>query len=89
MAKTALVTARVEPATKQQLRRMATRSGQSESALATVAVEHYVAALSWQADLIARRLMDAKSGGAVVPHAKVKAWMKSWGRAGELPKPRR
>ncbi len=39
-----------------------------------------------------RRALDAAeaeiAAGNFVPHADVKRWVKSWGKAGELPRPR-
>jgi RHH-type rel operon transcriptional repressor/antitoxin RelB len=91
MAKTVIVTARVEPDVKDRLRAIAASTQRSESFLAKEAIEAYVTSNEWQVTLIKKRLSQAKTGGATVPHEEVEAWMKSWGgkRERARPKPRR
>jgi len=88
VAKTALVTTRVEPATKKKLRAIAESTQRSESFLAKEAIEAYVETNEWQVALIKERLAEAKKGGPTVPHEEVVAWMKSWGTKRPLPKPK-
>ena len=88
MAKTVLVTARVEPDVKKKLRAIAESTQRSESFLAKEAIEAYVETNEWQVALIKERLAEAKKGGPTVPHEQVEAWMKSWGATRELPRPK-
>lgn len=88
MAKTALVTARVDPGVKKKLKALAESTQRSESFLAKEAIEAYVELNDWQVSLIKDRLAEAKKGGPTVPHDEVDAWMKSWGSKNELPRPK-
>jgi len=88
MAKTVLVTTRVEPAVKKKLRAIAASTKRSESFLANEAIEAFVSENAWQVELIKERLDAAKRGAPNVPFDRVKEWMESWGTGRELAKPK-
>jgi predicted transcriptional regulator len=88
MAKTVLVTARVEPAMKKKLQAIAESTQRSESFLAKEAIEAYVEMNEWQVALIKERLEAAKAGAPSVPFEEVKAWLESLGTKKPLPRPK-
>ncbi|MBL8704881.1 MAG: ribbon-helix-helix protein, CopG family [Rhodospirillales bacterium] len=84
MAKTALVTARVDPAVKKKLQALAESTQRSESFLAKEAIEAYVEANNWQVALIKDRLAeamaDAKAGKRGIPVSEMEAWASTLAR---------
>ena len=66
MAKTALVTARVDPVVKQKLQALAESTQRSESFLAKEAIEAYVETNDWQVALI-KDLLTATSFRTTCP----------------------
>ncbi len=84
MAKTALVTARVDPDVKKKLKALAESTQRSESFLAKEAIEAYVETNDWQVALIKDRLAeaiaDAKAGKRGIPVDEMEAWAKALGR---------
>jgi len=71
-----------------QLEQLAKRTQMSKSSLATQALSTYLEVADWQVEHIRKAVEAAKSGEPGVPHGKVKAWVKSWGKDNELPKPK-
>jgi predicted transcriptional regulator len=71
-----------------QLEQLAERTRMSKSSLATQALSTYLEVADWHVEHIRKSMEAAKSGAPGVPHAKVKAWVKSWGTDKELPKPK-
>lgn len=81
MAKTALVTARVDPSVKKKLKALAENTQRSESFLAKEAIEAYVEMNDWQVALIKERLAeaeaDAKAGKRGIPVDDMETWARS------------
>jgi predicted transcriptional regulator len=81
------VTLEVPAEIDEQLERLAQRTQQSKSSLATQALSTYLEVADWQIEHIRKALASFEAGEPGVPHEKVKAWVDSWGAGNELPKP--
>ncbi len=81
-------TVRVEPAVKKRLEKLAKSTGRSRSFLAAEALNEYLDVNEWQVAGIEKAMasLDRHEG---IPHEQVKAWVKSWGRKRERPRPKR
>jgi predicted transcriptional regulator len=83
MASTTL-SIRVDSRQKKRLEALAKSTGRSRSYLAADAIAAYLVVNEWQVAGIERAIASLDAGGGV-PHADVKAWVKSW-KASGLPK---
>jgi len=84
----ATFTVRVESTVKKRLEKLAKSTGRSRSFLAAEALNEYLDVNEWQVRGV-RKAMASLDQGEGVPHEQVKAWVKSWGRKGERPVPKR
>ncbi len=85
--RSATLSIRLKPSTKQRLARLARASGRSSNFLISDAVESYVAD---QERLRAETRQAARQvkSGHYVKHEDMKAWLLSWGTDHELPPPK-
>jgi predicted transcriptional regulator len=88
MTKTAMMTIRLTPETSKKLEALARNTRRSKSYLATEAIEKYVDVNAWQVDRIKAALGEDEQSGLGVPHEEVMRWVKSWGTARALPRPK-
>jgi len=88
MARNAAVTTRVSAKTKSRLGALARATSRSEAFLAAEAIEAYIETNAWQVAEIRRGLAEAKAGTPGIPHEEVEAWVRSWGKRNELPRPK-
>lgn len=84
----ATFTVRVEKVAKKRLEKLAKNTGRSRSFLAAEAIGEYLDVNEWQVAGIKRAIASLDRGEGV-PHARVKEWVASWGRADERPLPKR
>lgn len=87
MPKSAMMTIRLAPETREKLDALARDTKRSRSYLASEAIESFVNLNAWQVAHIKQALAEDEQGGPGVPHDEVVAWMESWGTDPELPKP--
>lgn len=78
---------RLDSETKKRLDALSKRSKRSKSFLAAEAITAFVDSEEWQLGEIHQGIEDLDSGRSV-GHEKVSAWLKSWGKAGEIKAPR-
>jgi len=78
---------RLDPETKQRLDVLARQSKRSKSFLAAEAISAYVAQEEWQLGEI-HAAIDELDSGKSVSHEKTEAWLRSWGKKGEIKAPR-
>jgi predicted transcriptional regulator len=52
------------------------------------ALAAYLAEQEWQIAAIRVAVEEADAGAVAIPHEAVAAWLRSWGTANELPRPR-
>jgi predicted transcriptional regulator len=85
--RSAALSVRLKPKTKQRLAKLAKASGRSSNFLISDAVESYVAD---QERLLAevRQASRQVNSGHYIKHEDMKAWLLSWGTDHELPPPK-
>ena len=85
--RSAALSVRLKPKTKQRLAKLAKASGRSSNFLISDAVESYVAD---QERLLAevRQASRQVNSGHYIKHEDMKAWLLSWGTNHELPPPK-
>jgi len=86
MAQSSTMTVRLNPAVKKQLERLARTTGRTKSYLAAEAIKAYLENEAWQIAAIEEGIKSADAG-QFVEHAKVKAWLESWGSEHEREPP--
>lgn len=67
---------------------LAAQTGRSVDALASDAVATFLSNEDWQVAAIREAVEEADAGAVPVDHARVVAWLESWGTGDELPRPR-
>jgi predicted transcriptional regulator len=85
--RSATLSIRLRPKTKQRLAKLAKVSGRSSNFLISDAVESYVADQERMLAEIRQADRQVKSGH-YIKHEDMKAWLLSWGTARELPPPK-
>jgi len=70
-----------------ELDRLAKAVDRSRAWLGEEALRQYVEVQRWHLREISGGIADLKAG-RVVPHAKMEAWLESWGKPGEKKPPR-
>jgi predicted transcriptional regulator len=85
--RSATLSIRLKPSTKQRLARLARASGRSSNFLISDAVESYVADQERVRAETRQAARQVKSGH-YIPHKAMKAWLLSWGTRRELPPPK-
>ena len=85
--RSATLSVRLKPKTKQRLAKLAKASGRSSNFLISDAVESYV---SDQERLLAEARQGSRQvkAGHYIKHDEMKAWLLSWGTDHELPPPK-
>jgi predicted transcriptional regulator len=86
MGESTTMTIRIDRTISDRLDALAGRRGCSKAALATEAIEDYLAAQDRQIGGV-RQALRSLDDGRGIPHGKVVAWVTSWGTGNELPKP--
>ena len=78
---------RLNRSAKTRLQKLAKSTGRSRAFLAAVAIHEYLDVNEWQIARIKRAIasLDRSKG---IPHARVKAWVSSWGGRKERPMPK-
>ena len=84
---TEILSVRVDATVKKRLEELAKHSRRSKSFLAAEAIAAYVQAEEWQIGEIQQGLKDLDAG-QTVSHARVSAWLRTWGKPGEGKAPR-
>jgi len=85
--RSATLSIRLKPEMKKRLAKLAADSGRSSNFLISDAVECYVADQERMRSEVRQADRQVKSGH-YVKHEDMKAWLLSWGTAGELPPPK-
>ena len=88
MTDTRTLTVRVPKAHVEGLDALPRSTRRSKSELASEALAAYLSAQEWQVAAIREAVDAADAGTATIEHAAVAAWLRSWGTAEELPRPR-
>lgn len=88
MAEGQTLTIRLQSAVSERLDALASRTGRSSTELAEEALAEYLAVQEWQIAAVEAAVREADAGVVPVEHARVVAWMESWGTDNELPRPR-
>ena len=70
------LTVRIDDSDKERLERLAASTGRSRSFLAAEAIGEYLDVNEWQVARI-KHAVASVDRGLLIPHAKVKAWVKS------------
>ena len=78
---------RIDSATKKRLSVLAKETNRTNSVLAEAAINAYLELEEWQLGEIRAGIADADAG-RVISHEKMKKWLSSWGKPGELKPPR-
>ena len=86
MAKT-MISARVEEKLSDDLTILAVSMRRPKAFLITEALEDYVQRQTWLKARIEAAVKAADESDSYVSHEDMMAWMKSWGKADELPLP--
>ncbi len=84
----ATFTVRVDSNAKKRLEKLAKSTGRSRSFLAAEAISEYLDVNEWQVAGI-REAAATFDRGEGVSHDRVKDWVRSWGKAKELPRPKK
>ena len=82
------LTIRLEAELGERLDALANRTGRTPAELAEEAVAEYLDIQEWQIAAIEEAVREADEGAVPVEHARVVAWLESWGTENELPRPR-
>ena len=88
MSEAPLDTIRLTPDLDAQVTKIAEAMNRSKIWVIEQAIKDFVAVQEWHLAAIDKGILDADAG-RVVPHDDVAAWVRSWGRPGELPIPER
>jgi predicted transcriptional regulator len=88
MAKTALVSVRLDPDLNERIAAVAAALDRPKSWAITQAVKEYLADQEWQLAAIEEGLRDADAG-RVVDQSSVLDWVRSWDSEGPTPIPQR
>jgi predicted transcriptional regulator len=72
----------------ERLHDLASRLNRSEAAIASEALETYLAVHDSHVAAISEALAASRSGTPTIPHLEVEVWLQSWGIDHELPPPR-
>ncbi len=83
-----VLTIRLTATIKERLDALASRTGRTPSELAAEALAEYLAVQEWQIAAIEEAVREIDAGAVPVDHARVVAWIESWGSDDELPCPR-
>jgi predicted transcriptional regulator len=78
---------RVDGGAKRRLEKLAKSTGRSSSYLAAEAIDAYLDVNEWQVAGIKKAMASLEAGKAVA-HEDVKAWVASWGKRRERPRPK-
>jgi predicted transcriptional regulator len=84
----ATVTIRVSRDEAARLRRLADATKRSVSYLGHEAILRYLESEEWQVAAVQEAIDAIDAGEPLVPHERVKPWLRSLGTAGPLPRPR-
>jgi len=87
MTDSTTVTVRLDKAVKKRLEAAAARVRRSKSFIAAEAIEEYLDVQDWQVEAI-KKGIEAADRGELVPHERVKSWVKSLGTRRKLPRPK-
>ena len=87
MAHGQALTIQLHPDLGERLDALAGRTGRTTAELAEEAITEYLSVQEWQIAAIEEAVREADSGAVPVEHARVVAWMESWGTDNELPRP--
>jgi predicted transcriptional regulator len=79
-------TIRLTPELDKQVTKIAEAINRPKSWVIEQAIKDFVAVQEWHLAAIDEGIRDADAG-RVVPHEDVAAWVRSWGKPGELPTP--
>ena len=88
MADTKALTVRVPKQDLERLNALAQSTNRSKSELASEALAAYLVEEVRQIAAIREAVERADAGAPWIPHEAVAAWLRSWGTANELPRPR-
>jgi len=88
MTESTTLTLDLGPELKDSLDGLAASTGRPVADLVAEALAGYVEAQRWQIEQIEEAVRQADAGGPFVPHEEVEAWVRSWGTANELPRPK-
>jgi predicted transcriptional regulator len=86
MSKSLPVSVRLPPELNQQVADIAQALDRPKSWVIEQAIKDFVAVQAWHLAAIDEGIQDADAG-RVVSHDDVAAWVRSWGKADELPMP--
>ena len=86
MSEAPLDTIRLTPDLDAQVTKIAEAMNRSKIWVIEQAIKDFVAVQEWHLAAIDKGIRDADAG-RVVPHDDVAAWVRSWGKPGELPTP--
>jgi predicted transcriptional regulator len=87
MAKSTVMTVRLEPEVNEKLESLAREMNRSKGHLASEAIAAFVDCNIRQVEEIKRGLEETRSGVPGVPHAEVEEWVRSWGTEDKRPRP--
>jgi predicted transcriptional regulator len=87
MTETTTISVRISTSARNRLARLAKRTKRSQAFLAAEAIEDFLDLNEWQVAGIEEAIEQADRG-ELVPHEDVEAWVKSWGKKDELPRPK-
>ena len=88
MTESTTLTLRLSRELRDGLEALARSTGRTGADLAAEAIAAYVEHNAWITEEIERAVREADAGGPFVPHEEVEAWVRSWGTANELPRPK-
>lgn len=87
MASSEVLTLRLNAATSRRLGKLSKATDRTRSKLAAEAIEKYLEDQAWQVEAIEEGVRAADAG-EVVSQERVERWVKSWGKPGQLKRPR-
>ena len=85
---TTTMSVRIDAETKKRLEALSKRARRPKATLAAEAIAAFVEAETWQLDQLRAGGKELDEGRGV-PHAKVSAWLRSWGTKQERKAPRK
>ena len=88
MADGQTLTIQIESELGERLDALANRTGRTPKELAEEALTEYLDIQEWHVAAIEEAVREVDGGAVGVEHARVVAWMESWGTENELPRPR-
>ena len=83
---TVVLSVRVSAEKAAAIDKLAKSTDRSKQWLLEQAVDAYLLSQSWQIEMVEEGLAAADAGDKV-PHERVRAWLKSWGKEDELEPP--